>query len=68
MVPELLVAVLTVYLTLSLMYGRKVIFWFLSVYPRGLHEYVWFFAWRASVYFGCGVYAACLKQILVGSY
>lgn len=68
MLPELLLALLTVYLTLSFMYGRKLIFWFLSVYPRGLHEYVWFFLWRASVYLSCGLYAVCLKQIILGKY
>lgn len=64
MVLELIVAVLTVYLTLSLMYGRKIIFWFLAVPLRPWHHWFLFFNWRASVYAGFVVAGMCLKQIL----
>lgn len=68
MVPELLVAALTVYLTLSLMYGRKIILWFLSAYPRLPYEWFLYIAWRISVYAGFVVLGMCLNKIIFGSY
>lgn len=64
MVPELLLAPLTVYLTLCVMYGKKIIFRFLDTGHRATWEYFLFFLWRSSVYVGFGVAGNCLKDIL----